>query len=295
MENKMENKVEKKDERDLETKIDELIKEARKTNDTALLKKIEKNLFRLAEGFSVLNINKDSDEALKYYKKCLDIKREVSPLDMFEIGNILELIADQIYYHDIDFDAGKALKYYNEALSVYMQTVPKSRKRIQTNLCLIGSCLEYQEKYDEALKAYDESLEKLKEIMEFKDEDLETANLKLGILAQEKPEKYSERLEWSYQLTDFAEWVFNRSMLAAILKLIGSFHYELGDYEKALNYLKQALEEANKAENKDDSIIKDIKCQIELAYKKMIGNLEEAMKKLHGNYFYEKSYILFHY
>lgn len=243
----MENKDEKKDERDLESKIDELIREARKTNDTSLLKKIEKHLFTLAEGFYDLNINKDSDEALKYYKKCLDIKREVSPLDMFEIAYRLELIAGQIYDHA---DAGEALKYYNEALSVYMQTVPKSRKRIQKNLCLIGACLEDQEKYDEALKAYDESLEKLKEIMEFKDEDLETVNLKLGILTEEKPEKYSEALEWSYRLTDFAEWVFNRSMLVTILNCIGSIHYELGDCEKALTYLKQALEEANKAEKK---------------------------------------------
>lgn len=279
----MENKYEKKDERGLETKIDELIKEARKTNDTSLLKKIEKHLFTLAEGFSDLNINNDSDEALKYYKKCLDIKREVSPLDMFEIGYRLELIAKQIYQHDIDVDVGKALKYYNEARSIYMRTVPKSRIRIQSNLCLIGSCLEEQDKYDEALKAYDESLEKFKEIMEFKDQDLETVNLKLGILAQEKPEKYSEALEWSDRLTNSAKWVFNRSILVTLLKSVGSMHYELGDCEKALSYFKQALEEANKTEKKDDSKINDINCLIELVYKKMIGNLEEAMKKLHGN------------
>ena len=177
--------MEKKDSRDIEAKMDELVSEAQKSNDTSELEELAENLYETAYNFYTL---KFYDEAMLYFRRFLDFKRQISPMVDHKIANAKNSIGE-IYFQQDNYD--EALIHYNESVLNYKQTMVN--ENVDFTHFRIGVCLERQEKYADALKAYSESAEVKEDLLDLKGQDIHTILSKLGTIYK-KPVTYCETI-----------------------------------------------------------------------------------------------------
>ena len=223
------------------------------------------------------------------------------------------------------FLMGKSLngfKMFDESLTCFLRCLDIQRKlsneqdnqNIALTLLWIGQSYENLNKYDEAIKYYNESLqicypetkwcavngiakclfhqEKLDEALNKFKESYETAQNETDqsdILynigrVYEKKEMYVEALDYFSRSLEILQRVspLDHKQLRTLFYYIGKMYYKLEDCEKALSYLKRALDEFGKSEV--DSLIENIRNTIGLTYKKL-GDFEEALKYLNGKQF----------
>jgi tetratricopeptide (TPR) repeat protein len=181
---------------------------------------------------------RDYGEGLKYHEESLRINREIGSklFISLNLSNIGEIHVEWGNY-------GEALKYYEESLKILRESGIKIRKEVK-----IVHVHRIRGDYGKALICNEEYLRIATEIGNIKsivDSLLETGSLHQSFYNLEKALDYHMK-----SLVLVEKMGLMNTQRAEILTEIGSDYHELGDEEKALQYLNEAFEKVMEYEFK---------------------------------------------
>ncbi|UCH98141.1 MAG: tetratricopeptide repeat protein, partial [Candidatus Aminicenantes bacterium] len=166
----------------------------------------------------------DYDEALKQYKKALEIREKIGDIK----GISLSLLEIGItYQYKGDYDRG--LKQLKKAKDTFTKIGDISG--VSKVLHHIGMICEYKGDYDEALKQYEKSLEIKEKIGDIK--GISDILHQIGMIYQLKDD-YDYALKLYEESLEIRKKIGDISGTASSLGLMGTIYFETKDYTKAL-------------------------------------------------------------
>ncbi len=191
---------------------------------------------------------KELDEALKYATKGLDIRKHLG--NKVNIATSLSNIGN-IYYSKGDLD--KALDFYKQGLKIRKQE--NIEEHIAQSLNNIGSVYQLKGDLDHAVEYYLESM-KLNEKLGLKIELYNQFN-NIGLIMKKKG-LLDEALDFYKKALHIAEIIGNQRYKANMLNNLGSIYSNKGELERAISYYNQTETIYTKLGDEDSLYITDL-------------------------------------
>ena len=193
------------------------------------------------------------DQALDYFKRCLEIRTNYSEYPT--IASSLENLA-AIYRVKGDYD--HALELHRECFRIREEHLPKEHRQIAKSLSNIGAILMDQDQLNMALEYHQKSLEISKKSLPAEHDDIALCLNRIGhvVSNQGKPR---QALDHYLRALEMKEHLFPHGHLTTAITLasVGYTYYLLKDYQTALAYLRRALNlrESLFSDIHDDSLV----------------------------------------
>ena len=183
--------------------------------------------------------NSKYDEALVYYKKCLDIELNSLGEDNLDVASSYNNIG-LLWNKKGEYD--KALEFYDKCFKIRLKVLGHDHTLVATSYNNIGYVLEDKGEYDKALEYYERCLKIYLKSLGSEHPYVATSYNNIGFVWNNKGD-YDKALE------------FYNKCLVIKLKTLGSEHHEVattysnigyvledkGDYDKALEYYNKCL------------------------------------------------------
>lgn len=134
----------------------------------------------------------------------------------------------------------RALEYYQQALEE--NDIEKNPKIHLEILQSISMCYRAAERYEGFLEYSQKGLKLAKEVQDTTYITDFYNSMGLALLNEEKTEEALEYLYKAYELTKLNPYTEGKNMSSVLLNNIGMAYNQLGDYEKAMKYIKESWE-----------------------------------------------------
>ncbi|CAM4960445.1 unnamed protein product [Rotaria socialis] len=173
-------------------------------------------------------------EAVKFYEKCLEIKRKILPEDDASLASTYGNIG-RVYNNMGEYS--KALEFYEKSLKIREISLPANHPNLASSYNNIGSVYDNMGEYSKALEFYEKSL-KIREIsLPANHPDLATSYSNIGLVYDTMGE-YSKALEFYEKSLKIREISLpaNHPDLATSYNNIGGAYKNIGEYSKALEF-----------------------------------------------------------
>ena len=184
-------------------------------------------------------LNGDINNALKTYKKSLQLQEDLIKIDDTNHENYAGIAAALNNIGNIYLEQGlisEAIDYFFNSLK-YEEKI-NNRIGMASSFNNIGSCLDKQRQYDDALKFFNKSL-KIR-IEENDKRGMGTVYNNIG-LAYDNKELTDKALEYYLKSLKVREELEDKSGIATSLNNIGFMYYQNNKPEKALDYCTRSL------------------------------------------------------
>lgn len=185
-------------------------------------------------------INGDINNALKTYKKSLQLQEELIKIDDKNNENYAGVAAALNNIGNIYLEQG----LFSEAIDYFFKSLENEEKinnrlGMASSLNNIGACLDKQRQYDDALKFFNKSL--AIRIEENDKRGMGTVYNNMG-LAYDNKGLTDKALEYYLKSLKVREEIEDKSGIATSLNNIGFLYYQTNNPEKAFEYCTRSLQ-----------------------------------------------------
>jgi tetratricopeptide (TPR) repeat protein len=179
-------------------------------------------------------------EALSYYEKALNIRRQSLP------SNHPDFSKSYIGIGSVHYSMGeysKALSYYKKAVEIQQQSLPPNHPDLARSYNNIGSVYSNMGEYSKALSSHEKALEIKQQLLSSNHPDLASSYNNIGLVYDSIGE-YSKALSYYEKALEIKQQSLppNHPGLASSYGNIGGLYDSIGEYSKALSSHEKALE-----------------------------------------------------
>ncbi len=207
------------------------------------LQHINENDTIVADAYYILGdahkIKSEYDEALKYYFKSLEIRKELLGEKSVDVAD-LYLSIGNVYYEETLND--KAFEYYSKSLKIYKKSLGKKSLQAAIVYDNIGNIYKNKSQYDKALEYFFRSLKIKKELIGEVSVGVADSYINIGNVYYDKS-IYKIALNYYLKsLEIYKKLVGEKSLAVAdVYNNIGNIYSDKSQYDKALEYLLKSL------------------------------------------------------